>query len=495
MSEDIKFSTAGFRAVTADGLTAQSVQRLAYGISEHILEHPFYGFEGTGYRKYCQEQGKKPKKPLVLVGFDTRFLSKHLAYVAANALVQNGITVKMAELPLPTPVAEWAVRNECAVGAVVVTGSEAEYYVNGVKWISYYGGIANNEIVQDIEKRIPSPSAQILKASSTEFGTLNAAVSVTKDLRKTYFAHLEKLLDVKALKKAKLKIAVDPLFGTAKNYFRDFLEKYGITVEGIHEGEDALFGGAVPNAGPVSLTELKKLVTGKKMHLGIACNPDCDKFGLIDAEGNWVSPNEIAPMLLDHLVRNKKLKGRVCRSVITSNLIDQVAKANGLMLRETPVGFKYITELMITGQYVMGVEESGGLAIANHIPDKDGLLACLLVVDMLAVEGKTLKQIKKEFYKKYKQLFDQKVSIPKTETEINRIMERLDIRPPLSIHKTSVWRIDSTDGFKFILKGGSWLAIRPSGTERLIRMYAESMDEKLPAVLIKEGKKIIDSIV
>ena len=495
MSEDIKFSTAGFRAVTADGLTAQSVQRLAYGISEHILEHPFYGFEGTGYRKYCQEQGKKPKKPLVLVGFDTRFLSKQLAYVAANALVQNGITVKMAELPLPTPVAEWAVRNECAVGAVVVTGSEAEYYVNGVKWISYYGGIANNEIVQDIEKRIPSPSAQILKASSTEFGTLNAAVSVTKDLRKTYFVHLEKLLDVKALKKAKLKIAVDPLFGTAKNYFRDFVEKYGITVEGIHEGEDALFGGAVPNAGPVSLTELKKLVTGKKMHLGIACNPDCDKFGLIDAEGNWVSPNEIAPMLLDHLVRNKKLKGRVCRSVITSNLIDQVAKANGLMLRETPVGFKYITELMITGQYVMGVEESGGLAIANHIPDKDGLLACLLVVDMLAVEGKTLKQIKKDFYKKYKQLFDQKVSIPKTETEINRIMERLDIRPPLSIHKTSVWRIDSTDGFKFILKGGSWLAIRPSGTERLMRMYAESMDEKLPAVLIKEGKKIIDSIV
>lgn len=495
MSEDIKFSTAGFRAVTADGLTAQSVQRLAYGISEHILEHPFYGFEGTGYRKHCEQHGKKPKKPLVFVGFDTRFLSKQLALIAANALVQSGITVKVAELPLPTPVAEWAVLNECAIGAVVVTGSEAEYYVNGVKWISYYGGIANNEIVEDIEKRIPSPSAQILKASSTEFNNLNAAANVTKDLRKGYLAHLEKMLDVKALKKSKLKIAVDPLFGTAKNYFRDFLEKHGVTVEGIHEGDDVLFGGNIPNAGPVSLTKLKKLVTGKKMHLGIACNPDCDKFGIIDADGNWVSPNEIAPMLLDHLVRNKKQKGRVCRSVITSNLIDQVAKANGLMLRETPVGFKYITELMTTGQYIMGMEESGGLAVANHIPDKDGLLACLLVVDMLAVEKKTLKQIKKEFYKKYKQLFDQKVSIPKTETEINRIMERLDIKPPLSIHKTSVWRIDSTDGFKFILKGGSWLAIRPSSTERLIRVYAEALDEKFPAALIKEGKKIIDSIV
>ncbi|MBR4591719.1 MAG: hypothetical protein IKO35_00735, partial [Elusimicrobiaceae bacterium] len=491
MSEDIKFSTAGFRAVTAEGLTAQTVQRLAYGISEHVLEHPFYGFEGTGYRKHCQEQGKKPKNPLVFVGFDTRFLSKQLACVAANALVQNGITVQMAQGPLPTPVAEWAVISECAVGAIIITGSESPYYVNGLKWISYYGGIANNEIIEDIEKHIPSPNAQILKASSTEFDALNAAVTVTKDLRKSYLTHLEKIINTKALKKSKLKIAVDPLFGSAKNYFRPFLEKYGITVEGVHENDDALFGGTVPNAGPVSLTELKNLVLRKKMHLGIACNSDCDKFGLIDSDGTWVSPNEIAPMLFHHLACNKKIKGRVCRSVITSHLIDQVAKANGLMLRETPVGFKYITELMTSGQYMMGMEESGGLAIANHIPDKDGLLACFLVVDMLATEGKTLKQLRKDFYKKYNQLFDQKVSIPKTETEINRIMERLDIRPPLSICKTSVWRIDSTDGFKFILKGGSWLAIRPSSTEQLIRMYAESQDEKVPAALIKEGKKII----
>lgn len=493
--EDIKFSTAGFRATTAGGLTAQAVQRLAYGISEHVLEHPFYGFKGTGYQNFCKEQGKKFKNPLVFVGYDTRFLSKQLAYVAANALVQNGITVHMAEEPLPTPVAEWAVRSQCAIGAIVITGSESPYYINGLKWISYYGGIANNEITADIEKNIPAPNAQILKASSIEFGVLNAAVVVTKDLRKNYLAHLEKLINVRALKKAKLKIAVDPLFGSAIHYFRPFLEKYGVTVEGIHENDDALFGGVTPNAGPVSLQELTHLVVRKKMHLGIACNSDCDKFGVIDSDGEWVSPNEIAPMLLDHLVRNKKQKGRVCRSVITSNLIDQVAKVSGLMLRETPVGFKYITELMTSGQYIMGMEESGGLAIANHIPDKDGLLACLLVVDMLATEGKTLKQLRKDFYKKYKQLFDQKVSIPKTETEINRIMERLDIRPPLSINKTSVWRIDNTDGFKFLLKGGSWLAIRPSGTERLIRMYAEAQDEKTPAALIKEGKKIIDSML
>ncbi len=495
MSEEIKFSTAGFRSLLAEGVTAQSVQRLAYGISEHILEHPFYGFDGEGYKKQCAQNGIKQKKPLVLVGFDTRFLSKELAYVAANALVQNGILVKVADSPLPTPVAEWAVINEGALGAIVITGSESEYNVSGLKWISFYGGIANNEIIQDIEKRIPSSNAQILKASSTDFGYLNAAAVISKDLRKSYLSHLEKMLNVRALKKAKLKIAVDPLFGSAKYYFRDFLEKHGVTVEGLHEEDDVLFGGKTPNAGPVSLTELKKLVISKKMHLGIACNPDCDKFGIIDSEGNWVSPNEIAPMILDHLVRNKKLKGRICRSVITSSLVDQVAKANGLMLRDTPVGFKYITDLMISGQYLMGMEESGGIAVMNHIPDKDGLLACFLAVDLIATEGKPFKQIRKDFYKRYNQLFDQKVSIPKSETEINHIMERLDIKPPLSINKTSVWRIDATDGFKFILKGGSWLAIRPSSTERLIRLYAEAQEEKLPAVLIKEGKKIIDSIV
>ena len=211
---------------------------------------------------------------MVIVGFDTRFLSKQLAYVAANALVQNGISVKMAELPLPTPVAEWCVLNECAVGAIVITGSEGEYFVNGLKWIAYYGGIANNEIMQDIEKRIPAPTAQILKASSTEFGDLNSAVVISKDFRKAYLTRMASLINTRALKNAKLKVAVDPLFGSAKNYLRAFLEKYGVTVEGIHENDDVLFGGHTPNAGPVSLTELKKLVTGKKLALGIACNPD-----------------------------------------------------------------------------------------------------------------------------------------------------------------------------------------------------------------------------
>lgn len=490
---DIKFGTAGFRAVTAEGFTAVAVQRLTYGLSTHIFNHPYYGFEGEGYLRHCKENGKKHKKPLVIVGHDTRFMSRQFAMVAANTLVANGIAVRFAENPLPTPVAEWAVLNLSAVGAVVVTASEGDYTLNGIKWIPFYGAIANNEITQDIEKRIPGENASILKTSVIDYNYLNSAV-LPFNFQREFLDYLDKTADVKMLKKSKIKVGIDPLYGTAVKYMRPFLEKHKVDFEAIHENYDPLFGGKTPNAGPVSLQELSKLVVAKKLHLGIACDPDCDKFGIISSDGEWVSPNEIAALILEHLVVNKKRTGRVCRSVITSHLIDQVARQHNLLVRETPVGFKYISELMLTDQYLLGAEESGGIAIKDHLPDKDGLLACMLMVEILAFEGKTLKQLLKDFYKKYTNLYDKKMSIPKNEIEINQIMERLDINPPLSLCKTSVWRIDQTDGFKFILKDGSWLAVRASGTERIIRIYAESKEEKKPAALIAEAKKIIDSI-
>jgi len=158
------------------------------------------------------------------------------------------------------------------------------------------------------------------------------------------------------------------------------------------------------------------------------------------------------------------------------------------------VGFKYINELMMSGQYIFGAEESGGIAISNHMPDKDGILACMLMLEMMAVEGKNLKQIFKDFYKKYNMYYDKKVSLPKRELEITQIMEKLNLKPPLSINKTSVWRIDQADGFKFILRDGSWLALRPSGTEHLIRIYAEAKDPKTPDKLIAEAHRLIESL-
>ncbi|MDR0953203.1 MAG: hypothetical protein LBM71_03320 [Elusimicrobiota bacterium] len=491
MAKEIKFATAGFRGTIAETVNAQNIYRIALGIAEHIFTDEYYGFEGAGYQKHIKELGLKFKKPLVLVGHDTRFLSDKFADIVCDALVSRGISVKRALYPLPTPAAEWAVLKDGAVGAVIITASEADYTQNGLKWVSYYGGIANNEVVKDIEDKIPSVSS--LPKDLPEFGYQNSAVN-GHNVRDEYLAHLAKLINVKAIKKAKLKVGVDPLFGTAYAYFKKFLTSNGVEIEGINGGEDVLFGGKVPNAGPESLADLSRLVVKKKLHVGIACNSDCDKFGLIGPDGQWISPNQIAPVLLEHIIKNRKAKGRICRSLITTHLIDEVAKAHNMPVRETPVGFKYINELMITGQYIFGAEESGGIAISNHMPDKDGILACLLVLEMMAVEGKSLKQIFKDFYKKYNAYYDKKVSIPKRELEINQILEKLNLNPPLSLNKTSVWRIDQTDGFKFILRNGNWLALRPSGTEHLIRIYAEAKDPATASKLIVEAQKIIESL-
>lgn len=492
MATDLKFSTAGFRGTLGQTVTAQNIYRLACGISEHIFTNSYYGFEGEGYRKHIAQRGFKFKRPLVLVGGDTRFMSQNFADIVCDVFSSKGITVRRAKYPLPTPVAEWAVLNEGAVGAVVITASEADYTQNGLKWISYYGGIANNEVVADIETK--TPPINMVTRSITEFGYKNAAVT-EQNFRDEYIEHLMSFINVKAIKKAKLKVGIDPLFGAADNYFRHFLTKCGgVEIYGINEGCDVLFGGRVPNAGPVSLNDLSKLVVSKRLHLGIACNSDCDKFGIIGPDGVWISPNQIVPVLLEHVILQRKQSGRVCRSLITTNLIDEVAKKHGMTVRETPVGFKYINELMTSGQYIFGAEESGGLALAGNTPDKDGILACMLVLEMIAMSGKSLKQIFKDFYKNYKPSYDKKVSIPKKAIEIMQIMEKLNLRPPLSINKMSVWRIDQSDGFKFILKNGAWLALRPSGTENLIRIYAEAKDPKLPDILIAEAKKIVSNL-
>ncbi|MDR0734137.1 MAG: hypothetical protein LBG16_00165 [Elusimicrobiota bacterium] len=491
MANEIKFSTAGFRGMTAEIVTAQSIQRLSIAIAEHIFTNPYYGFEGAGYKKHLAARSLKFKRPLVLVGHDTRFMSDKFADIVCDILASKGITVKRAVYPLPTPVAEWAVLKEGAVGAVVITASEADYTQNGLKWIAYYGGIANNEIVQDIEKSIPSLSSA--PRDLPEFGYQNSAVG-NQNLRDAYLAHLTTIINVKAIKKAGLRIGADPLFGSAGNYFRKFLTSCGVDIEEINGGSNALFGGKVPNAGPEALKDLSALVVKKKLHLGIACDSDCDKFGIVGPDGDWISPNQIAPVILEHIIKNRNASGRVCRSIITTNLIDEVARAHNMPVRETPVGFKYISELMMSGQYIFGAEESGGIAVSTHIPDKDGILACTLVLEMLAMEGKNLKQIFRDFYRKYNTYYDKKVSISKREIQIAQIMEKLNLNPPLSINKTSVWRIDQTDGFKFILRNGSWLALRPSGTEHLIRIYAQAKDPQTPAKLISEAQKLIESL-
>ncbi|MDD2773187.1 MAG: hypothetical protein PHP45_05775 [Elusimicrobiales bacterium] len=489
-AQPIKFGTAGWRAQIADGFTAINVQRLTHALSSHVKENPDYGFKGDEYSRHLSLAGASQKAPVVIVGYDTRYMSEYFARVAANTLASNAITVHLSKTAVPAPVVGWAVHSLRAVGGMTVTASTGPYTANGVKWTPFWGGQAIPEVTGDIEARLSGVTLTMLKNTPADFSYESPLVDLA-DFRPGYFRHLAEIIDVKRIKKSGLKAAVDPLYGSAAGYLRPFLEENGVRVTPLHEERDVLFGGLALYTGPETLSALRKTVPANRLDLGLACDCDGDRFGIVDADGAWVSPNEVLALVLEHLVKNRGMKGRVCRSVVTSHLIDAVARAHGLEVRETPVGFKFIGELMRTGQYLMGGEESGGLSIGSHIPDKDGMLACLLVVEMLAWEKKPLAVIRQEFRKRYGHSQSVKISVPVEQGGFQPIEERLLVKPPLDLGKLSVWRIDQTDGFKFILKDGSWLGLRPSGSEPVVRLYAESQDQRKLDQLLEAGKKII----
>ncbi|MFA5161064.1 MAG: hypothetical protein WC421_02360 [Elusimicrobiales bacterium] len=489
--QTIKFGTAGWRGRIAEDFTAVNVQRLSHAISSHVTENAEYGFKGDQYKRHLSLTKKAmPKSPAIIIGYDTRYMSEHFARLASGAMAADAITVRLSKSAAPAPVIGWAVVDGAAVGGMTITASTGPYHDNGIKWTPFWGGQAIPEVTLDIESRLSGVTAAMLRASPADFMRESPLVQAC-DFREGYFAHLRKMIDVAALKKSGIRPAVDSLYGSVTGYLRPFLESAGIKTAGLHEQRDVLFGGYAPYTGPEPLTDLRKFVPANKMDIGLACDCDGDRFGIVDADGTWVSPNEIMALVLDHLVKNRKMKGRVCRSVVTSHLIDAVARTHNLEVRETPVGFKYIGELMRTGQYLIGGEESGGLSIAGHIPDKDGILACLLVLEMLACEKKPLSKIRQEFAKRYGKHDSVKISVPVAAGSFKTVEERLLVKPPLDLGKFSVWRIDQTDGFKFILKDGSWLGLRPSGSEPVVRLYAESADKSKLELLAQEGRKII----
>ena len=486
----IRFGTAGWRAVIADEFTFHNVRKVAHTISGYIKESPEYGVNSEEYQHFL---GTKPKPviPTVIVGFDTRFLSDEFAHEIAQVFASDGVKTLISKSDLPTPVVAWAIRDRGAIGGVMLTASHNPGQYNGFKWMPYWGGAAVPAITDDIERRVELIGHHAVKIMSLDRSLRESWIEEV-DFKAGYFKHMASLLDVKAIKKAKLKVGIDNMHGSARNYLRPLLESLGVEVISLHEDRDVLYGGISPEPSEDRLKDLAELVVKKKLDLGLACDGDADRFGVFDAGAKYISCNEVLALAVEHLVVNRGMKGKVARSVMTSHFVDAVAKAHGLDTRETPVGFKYIGELLRTGQYLLGGEESGGLSIAGHVPDKDGLLACLLMLEMVAMEGKTLTQIRDGLFKKVGEFHNVRIN-HKLERmrEMMELQERLRVKPPLELAGGSVWRIDEADGFKFILRDGSWLGLRPSGTEPAFRVYAEAHTAKRLEALVDAGKKLL----
>ena len=487
----IRFGTGGWRAQFCDEFTFPNVRKVAHAISASVKENPDYGAASQDYQAWLGAAKRSPV-PLVVVGYDARFLSDEFAHEVAAVFALDGIKTLLSASDLPTPAVSAAVMARHAIGGLMITGSQSPAHYNGVKWMSFWGGAATPALTEDIERRIELLGAHAIKTMSLD-RSLRESWIETADLRPLYFKQLAGLLDVKTIRKAGLKVAVDAMHGSARNYMRPFLESLGVEVVGLHEGRDVLFGGRSPEPMPQSLTELAQVVTKKKLSLGLACDGDGDRFGILDAGGRWLPPNEVLALALEHLVANRGLKGKVARNVMTSHFVDAVAKSHGLDARETPVGFKYIGDLLRTGQFILGGEESGGLSVRGHVPDKDGLLACLLMLELAAYERKPLAAVRDRLFKRVGAFHNIRQDfVMARPRQVQELEERLRVRPPLDLAGGSVWRIDQSDGFKFILRDGSWLGLRSSGTEPVFRLYAEAHDPQKLAALVASGKKLLE---
>ncbi|MCG2726438.1 MAG: phosphoglucomutase/phosphomannomutase family protein [Elusimicrobia bacterium] len=490
---NIKFGTSGWRAVIGAEFSFNNLRRVAHAVAAHVKTHKIYGFKGEEYLLYLKEHGKKSSiNPCIIVGYDTRYLSHEYAKTVAEVFAIENISVIFSDAAVPTPTIAWQVMSNNAVGGVTITASHNPAEYNGFKWTPFWGGPATPEITEDIEKKINTLTiAEVERRLPFEQGVSSHTIKVI-DFHQDYLRQIYSLIDQNTIKKAGLKIAADSIFGTAATYLRPALENFGVKVIGLRENRDVLFGGHSPDTDEENLKELQTAVIKNKLHLGLACDGDADRYGIIDSDGTWISPNMILGLALEHLVKNKGMNGKICRSVMTSHFVDAIGKYHGLETRETPVGFKYIGDLLKTGQYLVGGEESAGMSIMGHVPEKDGILACLIMAEMIAYEKKPLKKLLNDLYKKVGNFINIRVNLRLNEKEnIERINERLTIKPPLNIAGFSVWRINDADGFKFIMKDGSWLGLRSSGTEPVIRIYAEAQTKPKLLSFVNAGKKII----
>ena len=490
---NIRFGTSGWRGIIAEDFTLTSLRRITHAAAEHIRENREYGYKGEEYLLHLKTNGVVPPRiPQVVIGYDTRYLSEEFAKNAAEAFAAEGFNVLFSEGESPTPVTAWTVTHARAAGGVTVTASDSPPHYNGIKWTPYWGGPAIPPVTDDLETR----SQGLTIAESEKFIPFEQGVSSglikTRDFHADYFKHLFSLLDDKAIRKAGLKIAADAVHGSVRTYLRPALERLGAKVTGLREDRDVMFGGRQPDTGEETLKPLRETVLRNKLHLGLACDGDGDRFGVIDSDGTWISPNQVLGLALEHLVKNRGLKGKLARSVMTSHFADAIARHYGLEVRETAVGFKHVGNLLRTGQYLLGGEESGGLSIMGHVPEKDGILACLLMAEMVAWERKPIKKILAELNKKVGNFVNSRLTLYlDKDANLPALIEKLQHHPPLNLAGAPVWRIDHTDGFKFIMKDGSWLGLRPSSTEAIVRLYAEAATLPRMNSLIDAGKKIM----
>ena len=465
----IRFGTDGWRGVIAEDFTFDKVRCVAQATAD--------------FWNQTAGQGNK----LAMVGYDTRFLSEVYAKLVCEVLAANGIKALYPPVALPTPAVSYAVRAQNLCGAVMITASHNPPQFNGYKIKAEFAGPAGPDICRQVEARIgQSPVRAINFDEALRAGTIKLY-----DPRPAHVAAIKKLVDLKKIRSAQLKVVVDSMHGCGGNLIETVIDGGKCHVETIRANRNPLFGGMNPEPIGKNLGALCKAVKKQRAHIGLATDGDADRMGIVDDKGHYVSIQLVFAMLLLHLIRNRGMrKGLVVKSANCTMLIDRICSAHGLECAEVPVGFKWICSRMRETDVLIGGEESGGIGFHGHIPERDGILANLMLLEMLAVTKKSVTQIVADIQKEFGKSAYDRIDLHYPLEKRQQLIETLLREPPRDLLGTPLARVNDLDGVKYIATDDSWLMFRASGTEPIIRIYSEAANIQRVKKLLDYGKSL-----
>jgi alpha-D-glucose phosphate-specific phosphoglucomutase len=470
----IKFGTDGWRAVISDTFTFANLQLVAQAIADYVLEET------------------ETSQPEVVVGFDTRFLSDRYAAEVARVLAGNGIVAWLTRADAPTPAISYNVVHKKAAAGIMITASHNAPRYNGVKLKAAYGGAVSKQQGHMVERLLDRNQEQARGPNMIDYQqALDRGLIRRFDPAWAYYEHLGQLLNVDVISGGELRVVADPMYGSGRGCFREFLSRTRTHIREIRGEMNPGFGGIHPEPIARYLTALVAAVQSDQADLGLATDGDADRIGAVDALGNFVDPHHIFALALRHLVEKRSWAGAVVKTVSTTMMIDRLAAKYNLKLHETPVGFNHIADLMLTEDVLIGGEESGGLSIKQHIPEGDGILMGLLLLEIMAEANAPLHELVADLQATVGPACytrrDLRLRHPVAKHEM---VQRLTDGAPAHLNGQTVRQVDTRDGVKYRLADDSWLLIRPSGTEPVLRVYVEAPDQKGVDALIQAGREL-----
>lgn len=463
MAVEIKFGTSGWRAIVAEEFTLANIRRAVTGIAKYVAA--------------------QPGAHSVLVGRDPRFLGETFVAEAAKVLAVHGVRPVVIPEAAPTPAISYAIRQRKASGGINFTASHNPPEYNGIKFSTPDGAPALPDVTKQIEAEIRALGDEAVAPAPEPKERFEEI-----DVRPDYLKRLGELVDFAAIKKAGIKVVFDPFWGAARGYSCHILREHGMEVATVHDSRDVLFGGHAPEPDDHLLGACKAKMKETGAALGIATDGDADRFGIVDGDGTFIQPNYIIALLFDYLVETRGWRNGVAKSVATTNLINALADEQKIPLYETPVGFKFIGELINQDKIVIGGEESAGLTIRGHVPEKDGVIAGLLVTEMVARRGKSLGEQLQALFARVGEFYPLRENFRLTPEVKEKFVEKVKT-DPAKLGDRAVTKVVRTDGLKLILEDGSWVCYRLSGTEPVVRVYSEARRRDQAEPLSEAAKK------